>query len=234
MFSEELRTQAAPIMTAIHDHAFVRGIADGYVPREALIFYVEQDFQYLSEFIKIYANAITKLTDRNEMKFFADSIDFILNSEIHPHHVFCDVAGVEYERLQHATPTPKAYLYESHMYRAADTGSLLNILAAFQACPWTYNEIAKKQVREKANTNDNPFKSWIDFYDNANDDSEVSLSDKIFEWIDRLAENATTQQRQQAKQFFLKSCELEWQFWEQAYHQEDWRFKDVLNQANTL
>lgn len=38
MFSEELRTQAAPIMTAIHDHAFVRGIADGYVPREALSF----------------------------------------------------------------------------------------------------------------------------------------------------------------------------------------------------
>ncbi len=92
----------------------------------------------------------------------------------------------------------------------------------------------QKQVQEKANTNDNPFKSWIDFYDNTDDDPEVSLSDKIFEWIDRLAENATTQQRQQATQFFLKSCELEWQFWEQAYHQEDWRFKDVLNQANSL
>ncbi|GMA70366.1 aminopyrimidine aminohydrolase [Leuconostoc litchii] len=228
LFSEELRAQAQPIMTAIHEHPFVRGIATGYVPREALIFYVEQDFQYLSEFIKIYANAITKLKDREEMKFFANSINFILNSEIHPHHVFCDIADVAYETLQHATPAPKAYLYESHMYRAADTGSLLNILAAFQPCPWTYSEIAQKQTKEHANHKNNPFKSWIDFYAKSANESEGSLSNSVFQWIDRLAENATPQQRQQAMQFFLKSCELEWQFWEQAYHQEDWHFKELL------
>ena len=231
LFSEELRAHAQPIMTAIHEHPFVRGIATGYVPREALIFYVEQDFQYLSEFIKIYATAITKLTDRTEIKFFANAIDFILNSEIHPHHVFCDVAGVQYEMLQHATPAPKAYLYESHMYRAADTGLLLNILAAFQACPWTYHEIANKQVQEKANNQANPFKGWIDFYAKTDDDSQTTLSDQIFDWIDRLASEATSSQREEAMQFFLKSCELEWQFWEQAFYQQDWKFKKTISSA---
>ena len=230
MFSDELKLAAAPIMAEIHKHPFVQGITNGHVDKAALIFYVQQDYQYLSEFIKIYANAITKLTDRNEMTFFANSIDFILNSEIHPHHVFCNVAGVQYEDLQHATPAPKAYLYESHMYRAADTGSLMNILAAFLPCPWTYGEIARQQVAQNANTDDNPFKSWIDFYAGTENDADESLSKQVFSWIDRLASEATPKQRNQAKQFFLKSCELEWQFWEQAFYQQDWHFKSIIGQ----
>ncbi|MEJ6401139.1 thiaminase II [Nicoliella lavandulae] len=230
MFSDQLKQQAQPILKGIFEHPFIQGIANGHVPGAALKFYVQQDYQYLSEFIKIYGNAIAKSNDRELMSFFNDQISFILNSEIHPHHIFCNIAGVSYESQQHATPSPKAYLYESHMHRAGETGSLLNILAAFQPCPWTYAEIADHLVAQGAANDDNPFKDWIEFY--ATPKGDKSLSDTVFAFVDRFAEHASPEELTEATQYFLKSCELEWQFWEQAYKQEDWHFKATLDAAS--
>ncbi|MBW1606279.1 thiaminase II [Lactobacillus sp. Sy-1] len=229
MFSDQLKQQAQPILNGIFEHPFIKGIANGHVPAEALTFYVQQDFQYLSEFIKIYGNAIAKCKDRNLMGFFNDQISFILNSEIHPHHIFCNIAGVSYESQQHATPAPKAYLYESHMHRAGETGSLLNILAAFQPCPWTYSEIADHLVQAGYATKDNPFYEWIMFY--ASKENDKTMSDTVFEFVDQFAENASKEELEEASQYFLKSCELEWQFWEQAFYQQDWQFKSTLEAA---
>lgn len=234
LFSKELISSATPIMTAIHQHPFVQGIGDGFVEDAALISYVEQDYRYLTEFIKIYAGVVTKLNDRLEMKYFTNSMDFILNSESHPHHIFCDIAGVKYESLQHAQPSPKAYLYESHMHRAVQTGSILNILCAFQPCPWTYSEIADKLVKEHKNSNDNPFKEWIEFYHTNQSQSpeEKTFTEKFFNWIDKLAANASPKELKTAKKFFLISCELEFEFWEQTFYQQNWRFANLIGNTN--
>ncbi|UQS85990.1 thiaminase II (plasmid) [Nicoliella spurrieriana] len=229
MFSDQLKQQAQPILSGILEHPFIQGIANGNVAPAALQFYVQQDFQYLNEFIKIYGNAIAKSNDRELMGFFNDQISFILNSEIHPHHIFCNIARINYEDQQHATPAPKAYLYESHMHRAGETGSLLNILAAFQPCPWTYTEIADHLVAQGAATKDNPFYDWIMFY--ASDDNDKSMSDTVFAFVDRFAKQASNEELATASQYFLKSCELEWQFWEHAFYQQDWQFKATLDHA---
>ena len=228
MFSHQLTKAADPILQAIYDHPFVQGIGDGHVDDAALKFYVEQDFQYLSEFIKIYASIIPLLKDREDMRFFAENIDFILNSEIHPHHVFCDIAGVEYESLQHATPSPKAYLYQSHMYRAVQSGKLINIICELLPCPWTYNEIAKQITALGKNTDTNQFKSWIDFYMDDGEASDGDLTRRLFNMVDDLATNLSEDDLNEAKQYFLKSTELEWEFWQQAFYQEGWRFADVI------
>ena len=232
MFSHQLVKEANPILESIFDHPFVKGIGDGHVDDAALKFYVQQDFQYLSEFIKIYASIIPILKDREDMRFFAENINFILNSEIHPHHVFCDIANVTYESLQHATPSPKAYLYQSHMYRAVRTGSLANIICALLPCPWTYNEIAKQLTATGKNTEDNQFKSWIDFYLSDDEDSDGGITQKLFNMLNELSKDMSEEEINEAKGFFLKSTELEWEFWEQAFYQQDWRFADIIHGGN--
>jgi hydroxyethylthiazole kinase-like sugar kinase family protein len=58
------------------------------------------------------------------MEFFTQQMDFILNSEVHPHRIFCQVAHINYANLQHADPRPQIYLYQSHMYRAVQIGQV--------------------------------------------------------------------------------------------------------------
>ncbi len=229
LFSEELKQNAAPILSAIQDHPFVQGIATGSLPKEALTFYVGQDFNYLNAFIKVYAAAVEKCRDRSDMAIFNEQINFILNSEIHPHHVFCNVAGVPYESLQHEVQAPMTYLYNEHMYNAARTGDLIDIVAAMLPCPWTYFEIANKLIAEGKNNEANVFKDWIDFYGSMADDTDANVSDRFFALIDREAENYNAERLAVIERRFMRSCELEWDFWEQAYRQQDWQFAPAKN-----
>lgn len=228
-FSEELTTAGQPILDEIIKHPFVQGIANGQLPKEALTFYVGQDFNYLNAFIKVYAAAIQKSQTRADMAIFAKQIDFILNSEIHPHHNFCNVAGVAYESLQHEAQAPGTYLYNEHMYSAARTGDLIDIVAAMTPCPWTYVEIANLLVKEGKNTSDNVFKPWIDFYANM-DNPDDSILPEFFALIDREAKQYDRQRLDRVKEAFLKSCEMEWDFWDQAYYQKSWQFVEPLKQ----
>lgn len=224
-FSEQLKAAGQPILKKIMVHPFVQGIGAGQLPKAALTFYVGQDFNYLNAFIKVYAAAIQKCTNRNEMQLFATQIDFILNSEIHPHHNFCQVAGVPYASVQHDQQTPMTYLYNEHMYNAARTGDLIDIVAAMLPCPWTYNEIGNALVAAGAASEQNVFKPWIDFYSAPTTD-QTTLTNRLFALLDAKATQYGPQRLAQVQQRFLKSCELEWHFWDQAYQQKSWQFVD--------
>lgn len=219
-FSEQLRQEAEPIFEAIFSHPFVRGIGEGDVPKEVLIHYVKQDYEYLNAFMKVYGLAVSKCDNREDMAMFNEQISFVLNSEIHPHHNFCEVAGVEYEDLQGEPLAPTAHHYITHMLTVAHQGSLGEILAALLPCPWTYREIGEKIMKDVQPDRAHPFYEWISFYS----DEKCALITKSFcERLDHWAEEASEREKQKMKDAFLKSCRLEYSFWEMAYTQQQWQ-----------
>lgn len=219
-FSKELRQEADSIFEGIFSHPFVRGIAAGEVPKESLIHYVKQDYEYLNAFMKVYGVAISKCTSREDMAMFNEQISFVLNSEIHPHHNFCEVAGVDYKDLHGYPLTPTADHYINHMLTVAYQGTLGEMLAVLLPCPWTYWEIGEKIIKDVHPTESHPFYEWISFY---NDEACASTTLQFCERLDRWAEQSGTREKQQMRNAFLKSCQLEHAFWEMAYTEENWR-----------
>ncbi|PYZ92795.1 thiaminase II [Salipaludibacillus keqinensis] len=218
-FSEKLRQEADPIYEAIFNHSFVRGIGEGNVPKEALIHYVKQDYEYLTTFCRIYGMAISKCQSREDMTFFQQQIGFVLNEEVHPHNNFCEVAGVKYNDLQKAPLAPSAHHYTRHMLEVAANGTLGETLTALAPCPWSYWEIGRRLMQEFSPGPDHPFYDWITFY--ANDEvSEITRN--FMDKIDACAENAGKQERENMMEYFLISSQLEHQFWTMAYEQEKW------------
>lgn len=222
-FSRRLLEAGQPIYEAILDHPFVQGIAHGSLPDEALTFYVGQDFNYLNAFIAVYASAIGKCEHRGQMEFFSRQIDFILDSETHPHHVFCDVAGVPYESLQHEPMAPSTYLYTEHMHHAARTGDLIDVVASLTPCAWTYIAMAKTMVAEGRNHPGNVFAPWIDFYAGLSTTGE-SVLPSMLALLDEQAGRYGEEHLRRTEEIFLISCELEWEFWDQAWRRRGWRF----------
>ncbi|MFC7394441.1 thiaminase II [Scopulibacillus cellulosilyticus] len=219
-FTEELRKDADPIFEAIFNHPFVQGIAKGYLEKEQLIHYVKQDFEYLNAFMKVYGLAIAKCDTRDDIRLFNNQISFVLNSEIHPHHNFCQVAGVNYDDLQYEPLAPTASHYIKHMLSVAATGSLGEIIAALLPCPWTYWEIGKKFMNELKPDASHPFYDWIAFY--GRESEEKSLTEVLCERLDQWAQTASEDEKQKAKNHFTKSCQLEYGFWQMAYTLEKW------------
>jgi thiaminase (transcriptional activator TenA) len=220
-FSAELRKAADPIFQAIFEHPFVQGIANGDLKKEQLIHYVKQDFEYLNSFIRIYGIAISKCENREEMEMFNKQISFILNSEIHPHNNFCQAAGVKYEELQGFPLSPSAQHYIRHMLTVAYEGTLGEILAVLLPCPWTYWEIGRKLLLEVQPNPSHPFYEWICFYGERTDSITTKFCDRLDEW----AKEANDKEKEKMKDHFLKSCQLEYMFWDMAYKLEEWPVK---------
>lgn len=217
-FSAELRKAANPIFQAIFEHPFVQGIASGDLKKEQLIHYVKQDFEYLNSFIRIYGLAISKCENREDMDMFNKQISFILNSEIHPHNNFCQAAGVHYEELQGFPLSPSSQHYIRHMLTVAYEGTLGEILAVLLPCPWTYWEIGRKLMLEVQPNPSHPFYEWICFYGERTDSITTKFCDRLDEW----AKEATDREKEKMKDHFIKSCQLEYMFWDMAYKLEEW------------
>ncbi|WP_066187633.1 MULTISPECIES: thiaminase II [Gracilibacillus] len=220
-FSEELRAAADDIYQGIFQHPFVVGIGKGDLHKEAIIHYVKADYEYLNAFINIYGIAIAKGDTRKEMAYFHEKISFILHSEIHPHHNLCQVAGVHYDDLQGYPLPPSAHHYVTHMKSVAQQGSMGELIAALLPCPWTYLEIGQHLNEVYQPTEDHPFYDWIQFYANP---ETGSITTELCQRLDEWAEGVREQEKEKAKQAFIKSCQLEYLFWEMAYQVEEWPF----------
>ncbi|WP_430788999.1 thiaminase II [Virgibacillus flavescens] len=218
-FTESLRKENQDVYEAIFNHPFVQGIGEGNVPRKALAHYIKADFEYLNAFMYIYGIAISKSSTRKEVNFFNKQVDFVLNSEIHPHHNFCEQIGVSYEELQGYPLPPSADHYVKHMMYHAHTGSLGELIAALLPCPWTYLEIGRELLRSYQPAQDHPFYEWISFY--ATDEVE-EITMQLRKMLDKLAADAGEAELKRIKSAFRKSCQLELSFWEMAYTCQEW------------
>ena len=216
-FTDVMRREADPIFEAIINHPFVQGIGKGELKKEQLIHYVKQDYKYLTSFMRVYGIGISRCTDRKDIAMFHEKIGFILNDEIHPHNNFCDVAGVKYEDLQGEPLSPTATHYISHMLSAAHNGSLAEILSVLLPCPWTYLEIGQRLIEQYKPDRDHPFYDWIAFYG----DTPPRIQ-TFRDRIDELAEDASNREKELMMDHFLKSCQLEYLFFDMAYKVEEW------------
>lgn len=221
-FTEQLRKENDDLFEAIFKHPFVQGIGKGEVPREALIHYVKADYGYLTAFMHLYGIAISKAPSREEIAFYNKQIDFVLNSEAHPHNNFCDVIGISYDELQGYPLPPTADHFVKHMFYHAHTGTLAQLVAALLPCPWTYFEIGKELVKQYNPSKDHPFYEWITFYA---DPSVVELEMRA--QLDKMVENADEDEINRVKEAFRRSCQHELGFWEMAYTGQEWPLETV-------
>ncbi|UOQ45100.1 thiaminase II [Halobacillus salinarum] len=224
-FTELLRKENNDLFEAIFDHPFVRGLGEGNLPAESIAHYVKADYEYLNAFMQIYGTAISKSSAREDILFYNEQINFVLNSEIHPHRNLCEVIGIRYEDLQGYALPPTADHYVKHMLYHAHYGDLSEILAAQLPCPWTYLEIGKHLRDRFQPGEDHPFSPWIHFYA---DGEMEELTDHLRSRLDELAENVSEAKEARLKDAFRKSCQLEWAFWDMAYNCEQWPSEKVV------
>ncbi|SDH26275.1 thiaminase (transcriptional activator TenA) [Alteribacillus persepolensis] len=219
-FSQKIRQQADRMFEECYHHPFVQGIGQGKLEKEQLIHYVKQDYEYLNAMIQARALGMAKCKTREDMEMFHTSIGFILNSETHPHHNMCKQAGVRYEDLQGYPLAPVAQHYAKHMLHTAYEGTIGDIIAATLPCPWIYLYVGERLMKEINPDPDHPFYDWISFYGN----QEEPRMNVYLDTLDRLAETASEEEKQRWQEHFLEGCQLEYMFFDMAYHASDWPF----------
>lgn len=216
-FSQEIRKEANSIWEASFDHPFVTGIADGTLSLDSFRYYVLQDAYYLSHFARIQALGAAKAEDLHTTNRLAIHAQGTYEAELSLHENFSKRLGITEEEKQNFVAAPTAYAYTSHLYRAAYSGHLGDIIAALLPCYWLYYEIGEKL---QGSTPAEPvYQEWIEAYGG---DWFRELVEEQINRLDEIAEKVTDEDRKRMKEHFMISSQYEYSFWEMAYRLEKW------------
>ena len=223
LFTEELKQEAQPIIDAIYTDGFIQGLLNGTLTKAAIKHYLKADARYLFEFAKIYALLIPKVSTANEIQFLTDQILFATSGEVEAHHILADYVHLSYnEIIQDGEWYPTADHYIKHMYfNAYHFDDVAYTIAAMAPCPYVYQQIGLRALREHDFSANHPFHAWFAFYAEGMDD----LMQHIDHWLNQCAKQATAAERQQLKRNFLESTVHERHFFKMAYTQEKWDFR---------
>lgn len=216
-FSEELREATKRNWELSLNHPFVTGIANGDLPLATFKNYIMQDIYYLRHYGKVHAFAAAHADDFHISASLAEKAKNTAEAELTVHKEHAEILNITKEEIDNFKPAPTAYAYTSHLYRAALSGSLGQIVAAMLPCYWLYADIGIKY--KDAKPEEKIYQNWLNTY--ASDWFQDSTREMI-DLVDALAEKAGKEEREKMKEQFIIAKEYELAFWEMSYTFETW------------
>jgi thiaminase/transcriptional activator TenA len=145
-------------------HAFVEGMRDGTLPREAFMSYLVQDYLFLIHFSRAWALAVTKAETLEEMRACAATVHALLDEEMRLHVRTCAAEGISEAELSAAREAPQNLAYTRYVLDAGHSGDFLDLMAALAPCVLGYGEIGTRLAAEAGKT---PYADWIATYSGA-------------------------------------------------------------------
>ena len=139
-------------------HPFVRGLADGSLPRGAFGVYVAQDAFFLECFARAYALALARSTDRASLEVFADLIAGV-RDELRLHASYAAQWGVD---LTGVEPAPATTAYTDFVLATAALGGVGLTCAAMVPCMRLYAHLGQRLAAEDSGPG--PYGEWVTTY----------------------------------------------------------------------
>ncbi|HEU0103153.1 MAG TPA: TenA family protein [Mycobacteriales bacterium] len=191
--SGQLWADSADLAQAALHSDFVRGVADGTLPREVFAGYVAQDAHFLLAFVRAYALALAAAPDRETVLAFADLIAGV-RDELGLHQAYA--ASWDAEPVG---PGPATLAYTDFLLATAATGGLAATCAAMTPCMRLYAWLG-----QSLGTPRGPYADWVRTYA---DPGFAALAARLEALLDTHAEDSPAIRRA-----YRRAMELELAF----------------------
>jgi thiaminase/transcriptional activator TenA len=209
-FTDELWTSIAPIYAKTLQHPYLRGLADGTLPRDRFEFYLQQDALYLttySQALKILASRAPREDWRKTlMKHATEAID--TERQLHD--------SILKGNLAHRM-APTNYAYTNHLIATVSQQPFAEGLASMLPCYWIYQEVGKELKKRGSKSAD--YQRWIDQY---SDPSYAEAVNQVLAMMNVEAQKMDSASRARAMELFKTSARYEYMFWDMAWRKEAW------------
>ncbi|TVP71810.1 MAG: thiaminase II [Rhodobacteraceae bacterium] len=216
-FTQTVIAQTSDLCAAIRAMPFNRELATGTLAPAVFRHYMIQDAHYLEGFARALALTSARAPDADAVRQLAQSAAGAIAVERQMHDHYLGRFGVTAAEFAATPRSPACDQYVTFLIATAATKSPAISLAALLPCFWVYrdvgHDIAAHVVAE------NPYQEWIDTYSGPAFDASVTAACVL---ADRMAAQASAQERAQMETHFARSTLMEWMFWDSAYHQRSW------------
>lgn len=209
----ELVAENAALHSATLAHPVVRGIGTGTLQPAEFRHYLEQDFQFLTRYLRVIALAVASAPDTATMARLAELLHATLAVEIDAlRALYTSFDGIP-SALDDTVPAPACRAYTDHLLRVALQHDPLVTLAAMLPCQWGYGDIGRALLQHGL-PQDTRFAGWISAY--ASDEYHALVNWAVGRF-NLLADEASSAQREGARAAFSVSAAYELEFWEMAW-----------------
>ncbi len=161
---QAMRDTAEPLWRDYAEHAFVEGLRDGSLPREAFLHYLRQDYVFLIHFARAWALAVVKAGTLEEMQACSATVNALLAEEMALHVGICAEAGISEETLLATEERAENAAYTRYVMDCGFSGDFPKLLAALAPCVLGYGEIGARLLAEKTSET---YGDWIETYGGA-------------------------------------------------------------------
>lgn len=196
---------------------FNQELALGTLSKDAFCHYVIQDAHYLMAYGRALAVCGAKAFDADAVIQFTQGAREAIIVERSLHDGFMHEFGISRDDFENTPLTAACHHYTSFLTATAWSESYPVVLASLLPCYWIYAEVGKDIVRQAIK--DNPYQAWIDTYAGEHFNEEVR---KVIAIIDTVAAQSDAETIEKMHQAYTKGAELEFLFWDSAYHQRQW------------
>lgn len=221
-FSQEFIQAAQPYLTANEHHPFIQAVFNDQLDTKALHYYIQQDLRYADAETVVQANLVAKSTTIEDQRLFANQLSTQLGTVNELFKSLTENTADSWGNQRYQPIEPVTFIYRSHILAPIAQGSLLDLLAPFEAGNWLYIELGKYLAATGKVQPDNAFYSWVTAVQDPHLAGESGISNRFLQVIDREAANTNAEHLEVIKQQFLRSVLLEWYFWDAAYKQLTW------------
>ena len=189
---------------------FVMGLANGNLFKSAFVEYIQQDSYYLDIYEKAYTRAVELAHEKGYPEFEQQIKDLMkgITDEKEKHLKRAAERGekIEQPRILRATKG-----YTDLLMKAANEGSLVDIVCAICPCAKLYGFIGQEIAKAIPNHN-HEYSEWINVYADAEMNTSVRILDNI---IDTLI---TEETKKSAEFYYAEAMRLEFEFFLQQDH----------------
>jgi thiaminase/transcriptional activator TenA len=171
--SAQLWSDNADLASDVLAHPFVRGIADGCLPRERFAAYVAQDAYFLESFARTYALALARCPDTSTLLALADLIAGV-RQELGLHGSYAASWGID---MADVRPLPATLAYTEFLLATAATQEVGVVYAAMTPCMRLYAWLGRSLDPDRAG----PYAQWVQTYADPDFENIAALLESLLD-----------------------------------------------------
>lgn len=199
-------------------HPFVRGIADGSLAIQKFRFYLLQDYVYLFDYAKVFAQGVVKSRDPEVMRMFSSYVASILGGEMEIHRGYMKRLDISEQDAARVQPSLSNSSYTAYMRAVAAEEGPAEIMAAVLSCALSYEYIAKWIVANYPDADKHEFYGeWVQGYAS---ESYAEENRRLVAYMEQLSAHYTEPQLQRLTDIFVACSRYEGMFWDMAWNEE--------------
>lgn len=213
-WTKEVWQKSMPIYLRIIDHPFIKELSAGTLAAEKFVRYIAQDEIYIKNYGEEMFMLAEMIPEEDGMQdMFRAYAKSGMEAEKAMHDMLIERFGIDTA----VEPSDVTAGYMAHTRHHIGSGSLPLAMAAMLPCMWIYNQVGL-YIFANRNLKPNPYAEWVATY--ASDDFTEGTR-QVLEFCDRLAAEATDEEREAMTEAYLIAAEYEWAFWNWGYYGDE-------------